>query len=58
MLSIEITEQVATRDDLSLILRGIADMIAMGHDSGFHPEWSISGDEEENNDLHEELEPV
>jgi hypothetical protein len=55
MLSIEITEQVATRNDLGTLLRRIADMIDEGYRNGYDPEWSISGDEEENNDLYEEL---
>lgn len=55
MLSIEITEQVATKDDLGVLLRRIADMIDEGYHSGYDPEWSISGGEEDNNDLHEEL---
>lgn len=46
MLSIEITEETRTADDMAGLLRRIADMLEEGYTSGFGPDFNLSGEEE------------
>ena len=46
MLTIEITESVATYDYLADMLRRIADLIDEGYTRGYGPDWSTEGTED------------
>jgi len=44
MLTIEISEETATPEDMATALRRIADLLDQGYTSGIEPGWSLSGE--------------
>lgn len=45
MITIEITEDVSTKQDMVYLLEHIAKMIEEGYTSGYYPTWALSGEE-------------
>ncbi len=43
-LQIEITEEVATAEDLADLLQGIARLLREGYTSGHYPNWALTGE--------------
>lgn len=50
MRQIHIGDSVNTVDDLPDLLRRIAKLIEDGYKSGYYPHWTITGDDEFNNE--------
>ena len=46
MISITVTEETRTADDMAHVLRTIADKIEQGYTSGYGPNFSLNGEEE------------
>jgi hypothetical protein len=46
MISINITEETSTNDNMASLLRRIADLIDEGYTSGYEPDWDLFGQEE------------
>jgi hypothetical protein len=46
MITINITEEVTTQEDMSMLLEHIAGLIRSGFTSGREPDWFLKGEEE------------
>lgn len=47
MVTIEISEETDTTEDMTVVLERIIELIRQGYKSGYEPTWSISDEEEE-----------
>lgn len=54
MVTIEIHEETATREDMANLLERIAKMLRDGYTCGIRPSWESSGEEEEEEEEEEE----
>ena len=47
MITIKITEEVNTKQDMAYLLEHISTLVAQGYRCGYYPTWEIEGHEEE-----------
>lgn len=48
MITIKITEEVKTTQEMIYLLENICQQIENGNTSGYYPHWELIGEEEEN----------